>query len=133
MWDTAIGKRILFGGERRLVVMESWALRDAMLEVASDGGANFRILLFDRFTWRQPIFVLDQVLATLVEPTIAAPFNTARWEATVAAIYAHLVNSVQLEIDSFVRRKTVASIRSLEPQDLDALLTLFCKYFERSI
>jgi len=99
MWNTTYGERTLVWAERRLVAAESWALSHAISEAASEGGASFGILLFDRLTWQQQMFMLDQVLAALVEPTIPAPPNTALLEATVAAIYAQMVNSVQVEID----------------------------------
>ncbi len=100
MWNTTYGERTLVWAERLLVATESWALTEAISEAASDGGASFGILLFDRLTWQQQMFMLDQVLAALVEPTIPAPPNTALLDATVAAIYAQMVNSVQLEIDT---------------------------------
>ena len=99
MWNTTYGERTLVWAERRLVAMESWALTDAISEAAYDGGASFGILLFDRLTWQQQMFMVGQVLSALVEPTIPAPPNTALLDATVAAIYAQMVNSVQLEID----------------------------------
>ncbi len=40
---------------------------------------------------------------------------------------------VYREVYTCARRKPVASIRPLQPQDLDALLTLFCTCFEKSI
>lgn len=99
MWNTTYGERTLVWAERLLVASESWALTDAISEAAYDGGASFGILLFDRLTWQQQMLMVDQVLPALVEPTIPAPPNTALLDATVAAIYAQMVNSVQMEID----------------------------------
>jgi len=99
MWNTTFGERTLVWAERHLVAAESWALSHVISEAASDGGASFGILLFDRLTWQQQMFMLEHVLAALVEPTTPAPSNTALLEAIVAAIYAQMVNSVQLEID----------------------------------
>ena len=54
------------------------------------------------------------------------------WTA-VATFRLSISELLNREVYTCVRRKPVASIRSLQPQDLDALLTLFCECFERSI
>ncbi len=99
MWNTAYGERTLTGAERRLVVMESWALSDSISEFKSHGGSSIEVVLFDRLTWQQQMLLLERVLTALIEPTKPAPPSTALLEATVAAIYAQMVISVQLEID----------------------------------
>ncbi len=99
MWNTTYGERTLTGAERRLVVMESWALFDSISEFKSIGGSSIEVVLFDRLSWQQQMLLLERVLMALIEPTIPAPTTTALLEATVAAIYAQMVISVQLEID----------------------------------
>ena len=99
MWNTPYGERILEGAERRLVAMESWALSDAISVAASDGGASVEVVLFDRLTWQQQMLLLERVLNALTDPTTPAPPTTALLDATVAAIFAQMVISVQLEID----------------------------------
>jgi GNAT superfamily N-acetyltransferase len=54
------------------------------------------------------------------------------WTA-VASFQLSLNELLNREVYTCVRRKPVASIRPLQPQDLDALLTLFCACFEKSI
>jgi hypothetical protein len=99
MWNTPYGERTLNWAERRLVASESWALSDAITEAASFGGTSVEVVLFDRLTWQQQMLMLERVLNALIDPTIPASANTALLEATVAAIYAQMVVSVQLEID----------------------------------
>ena len=132
MWNTTYGERTLVGAERQLIVAESWTLSDAISEAASEDGVNLGILLFDRLTWQQQMFLLDRVMTGLVEPTIPAPTTTALLDATVAAIYAQMVISVQLEIDlaepdednphgqatDFMARQQVLDALT-EPMDID--------------
>lgn len=54
------------------------------------------------------------------------------WTA-VATFQLSLSELLNREVYTCVRRSPVASIRPLQPQDLDALLTLFCACFEKSI
>ncbi len=99
MWNTAIGKRTLVGAERRLVVSTAWGLADFISDAAPEGKAIFGIVLFDRLTWQQQMLMLEKVLTTLVDPTIPAPQSSALLEATVAAIYAQLRTSIEIELD----------------------------------
>ncbi len=99
MWNTPYGERTLNWAERRLVASEAWALSSAISEAANFGGSSVEVVLFDRLTWQQQILLLERVLNALIDPTIPAPPTTALLEATVAAIYAQMVISVQLEID----------------------------------
>lgn len=99
MWNTPYGERTLNWAERRLVASEAWALSEAIFEAASLGGSTVDVVLFDRITWQQQILLIERVLNALIDPTIPAPPISALLEATVAAIYAQLVISVQLEID----------------------------------
>ncbi len=99
MWKTAMGERTLVGAERRLVVSAGWGLADSISIAAPDHKAIFGIHVFDRLTWQQQMLMLEKVLAALVEPTIPAPPTSALLDATVAAIYAHLYTSVEIELD----------------------------------
>ncbi len=132
MWNTTYGERTLVGAERQLVVTESWTLSDAISDAASEGGVSLGILLFDRLTWQQQMFLLDRVMTGLVDPTIPAPPTTALLDATVGAIYAQMVISIQLEIDfaepdednpygqatDFMSRQQVLDALT-EPMDID--------------
>lgn len=100
MWNTAMGTRTLLGAERRLVVSAGWGLADAISASAMlNDNVRFGIVLFDRLTWQQQMMMLEKVLTPLVEPSIPAPQSTALLDATVAAIYAHLYTSVEIELD----------------------------------
>ena len=99
MWNTAYGERTLKSDERRMVAMESWALAASISDAAALGESSVGVALFDRLPWQQQMLLLERVLNALIDPTIPAPPTTALLEATVAAIYAQMVISVQMEID----------------------------------
>ena len=99
MWNTAMGERTLVGAERRLVVSAGWGLADFISIAAPENKALFGIVLFDRLTWQQQMLMLERVLTALVEASIPAPPTTALLDATVAAIYAHLYTSIEIELD----------------------------------
>ena len=99
MWNTAMGERTLVGAERRLVVSAGWGLADFISVAAPENKALFGIVLFDQLTWQQQMLMLERVLTALVEASIPAPPTTALLDATVAAIYAHLYTSIEIELD----------------------------------
>ena len=99
MWITAMGERTLLGAERRMVMKAGWGLADFISVAAPEDKARFGIVLFDRLTWQQQMLMLEKVLTALVEPTIPAPPSTALLDATVAAIYAQLYTSIEIELD----------------------------------
>ncbi len=94
-----MGERTLVGAERRLVVSAGWGLADFISIAAPENKALFGIVLFDRLTWQQQMLMLERVLTALVEASIPAPPTTALLDATVAAIYAHLYTSIEIELD----------------------------------
>ena len=94
-----MGERTLVGAERRLVVRAGWGLADFISAEAPENKALFGIVLFDQLTWQQQMLMLERALTALVEPTIPAPPSTALLDATVAAIYAQLQASVEIELD----------------------------------
>lgn len=95
-----MGERTLLGAERRMVMSAGWGLADSISADAPEGNARFGIVLFDRLTWQQQMMMLERVLTALVEPTIPAPPSTALLDATVAAIYAQVFTSVEIELDN---------------------------------
>ncbi len=100
MWNTAIGKRILVGAERRLIMNAAWGLTDSIsTEATFNDNVQFGIVLFDRLTWQQQMLMLEKVLTPLLEPSIPAPQSTALFDATVAAIYAQLRTELIIELD----------------------------------
>ncbi len=94
-----MGERTLVGAERRLVVSAGWGLADFISAEAPENKAILGIVLFDRLTWQQQMLMLERVLTALVEASIPAPPTTALLDATVAAIYAHLYTSIEIELD----------------------------------
>jgi hypothetical protein len=136
MWNTPYGERVLNSAERRLVASEAWALSDAIFEAVALGGSTVEVVLFDRLAWQQQILLIERVLNALTDPNIPAPPTTALLDATVAAIYAQMIISVQLEIDLidpeddpndpydpyngfYVRQQVLDAIK--EPLDFDEL------------
>lgn len=100
MWNTAIGKRIFVGAERRLIMNAAWGLADSIsTEATFNDNVQFGIVLFDRLTWQQQMLMLEKVLTPLLEPSIPAPQSTALFDATVAAIYAQLRTELIIELD----------------------------------
>ena len=99
MWNTTMGERTLLGAERRMVMSAGWGLADTISAEAPQGNVQFGIVLFDRLTWQQQFLMVEKVLTALLEPTIPTPPSTALMDATVAAIYAQLYTSVEIELD----------------------------------
>ena len=101
MWNTVIGERTLVGAERRLIMNTGWGLADAISATAMcNDNVRFGIVLFDRLIWQQQMLMLEKVLKPLLEPTLFAPQSTALLDATIAAIYAHMLESVEIELDT---------------------------------
>lgn len=101
MWNTPFGERTLIGAERRLIMNAGWGLADSISGAAMcNEGVRLGIVLFDRLTWQQQMMMLEKVLKPLVEPSLPAPQSSALLEATVAAIYSHLFESVEIELDT---------------------------------
>ena len=94
-----MGERTLLGAERRMVMSAGWGLADTIHAEAPQGNVQFGIVLFDRLTWQQQFLMVEKVLTALLEPTIPTPPSTALMDATVAAIYAQLYTSVEIELD----------------------------------
>jgi hypothetical protein len=99
MWNTALGKRTLIGAERRMVVHAAWELADSISASAPEDSVQFGIVLFDRLSWQHQMLMLEKVLSMLVDPSIAAPKSSALLDATVAAIYAQIRTSLEIELD----------------------------------
>ncbi len=99
-WNTAIGPRTLSGAEAYLVGQTVWQLTDSIREGLSiDSPLQFDIVLFDSLTWQQQIVMLDKVLGPLLDADIDPPVPTALMDATIAAIYAQMVEFIEMEID----------------------------------
>ena len=94
-----MGERTLLNAERRMVISAGWGLADTISAEAPQGNVQFGIVLFDRLTWQQQFLMVEKVLTALLEPTIPSPPSTALMDATVAAIYAQLYTSVEIELD----------------------------------
>ena len=94
-----MGERTLLNAERRMVISAGWGLADTISAEAPQGNMQFGIVLFDRLTWQQQFLMVEKVLTALLEPTIPTPPSTALMDATVAAIYAQLYTSVEIELD----------------------------------
>ena len=94
-----MGERTHLGAERRMVMSAGWGLADSISAEAPQGNVQFGIVLFDRLTGQQQFLMVEKVLTALLEPTIPTPPSTALMDATVAAIYAQLYTSVEIELD----------------------------------
>lgn len=127
-----MGERTLLGAERRMFVSSAWGLADFLSVAAPEGKAIFGIVLFDRLTWQQQMLMLEKVMSAMVDPTIPAPPSSALLEATVAAVYAQLRTSLEIELDDarlalkhsddewdhfYVRMEILAALE--EPVDTD--------------
>ena len=99
MWNTALGERTLLGAERRMFVSSAWGLADSISANSPEDNVQFGIVLFDRLTWQQQMLMLEKVMTAMVDTTIPAPPSSALLEATVAAVYAQLRTSLEIELD----------------------------------
>src|SRR3712207_4241838 len=102
MWRTPFGERVLEGAEGRL-------FRDALVYLvdyvemaieADDGDScSVGVMAFDDMSAVQQMAMLEAVGLALLRRNIAAPAHTAVNEATIAAVYAHLLIGIEGEID----------------------------------
>ena len=120
MWWTPLGERILVGAEARLFA-------DCVYDLLEDpklGEPNDYVVgvdVFDRLTYGQKIGVLSSVTQALLRPEVPRPELTAVLEGTVAAVFRHLLELVEIEIDlDFVDSRTLITeaLRETERTDV---------------
>lgn len=102
MWHTPSGDRTLAGAEALLVKAAITGVAEQIME--ESGGYfdqwDYGIYRFDELTLSQRLQLLEQVAAHLLTSTSETLELTAVSEAAVAAIFAHVLVEVDLEIDN---------------------------------
>jgi len=103
MYDTALGIRVLYGAEARLLAGAVWSLTDQLREfVSASDEQEFEhcigIPILESLTAAQVIVLADRVSAFLLDSSIEAPTRTAILDATIAAIFQQVSENVQGEI-----------------------------------
>ncbi|MGE3317196.1 MAG: hypothetical protein AB7O26_18925 [Planctomycetaceae bacterium] len=101
-WKTEIGERILLGAESILIRNAMLTMVDLVEDDFANGSVQweFGVDLFDLLSPAARLAMLAQVGWALLRQTEVCPPLTAINEAAVAAIYAHLNQEIQFEIDS---------------------------------
>lgn len=96
MWYMQSGKRVLTKAE--------WACLAGPLELYLDrlfidDDSDVGVTVFDRLTAEQKLLILAETCEALCLPEIRAPDRTALNEATIAALFELLRNTVLVEVD----------------------------------
>ncbi|TWU00999.1 UPF0158 family protein [Stieleria varia] len=103
MYETTYGDRVLRGAEARLIAHAAWRFTDDLRNhVPSDGRADMNrgdSVIFEALSPEQKIVMIDRVTLYLLDETVDAPPCTALLDATIAALYRQVYDSVNIEID----------------------------------
>ncbi len=97
MWHTNAGERVLEGAEARL-------FSEALLDLASnvkvfEDDYEVGLNVFDRLTHGQKVYLLSVIAAGLLKADEPVRKLTAPVEGAIAAVFAHIKDSVAVEID----------------------------------
>jgi hypothetical protein len=118
MWCTLCGERTLEGAEATLI-REALADVVARIELSDRFELVWRssVQLFDELTNRQKLAMLAEVGQGLLREDVSPPDLSALNEAAVAALYAHVLDSIEIEIvrnhAKLIRRKYAQRWRRL--------------------
>ena len=101
MWWTQEGERVLQGAEAALFREALGSLWDD-IEMCEESDEQYvvGIVPYDNLTFGQKLTMLVDVGEALLDENVPMPELTAVNEATVAAVFAHLVINVELEFDT---------------------------------
>ena len=98
MWHTSEGDRILAGDEAKLFKNALASLLDHLRD-NQEAGWPAGVTLFDDLSYPQKIALLWEVGSALLMADVCMPELNALNEAAVAAVYEHLRDQVDVEID----------------------------------
>ncbi len=96
MYNTPIGVRVLEGAERRLFI----AALDCLIDLWVDGEAHTGVRVFDELQRNQQLAALYLVGRSILDPAASPLHQTAELEATLAAIYKFLHQTVHAEVET---------------------------------
>jgi hypothetical protein len=99
VWRTCDGERVLQGAEWELFRVGLDEVWDYVEDSFDDDCFHFGIAAFDDLQPGQKLALLAQVGQALHDEAVPPPPLTAHAEATIAAVYVHIRQSVELEID----------------------------------
>ena len=95
MWRTQLGERVLEGSEAELY---REAVRDC-IDPFADDDYSIGLPSFDSLAYPQKMAMLATVSKALLREDVPAPKLTAVLECAAAAVFHHLKNEVQAELD----------------------------------
>jgi hypothetical protein len=108
-WNTDDGSPVVVGHEAEMIRRLAVQLTETIREYLGIGQPlNFGVPLFEAMTWQQQTVMVDQVLKRLVDPTTqpqGSPTtqpqgSSALMDSSVAALYAQLYQSVEIETET---------------------------------
>lgn len=137
MWRTQIGERALQGAEAALFRVALGSMVDLLDEESEDEGWDFSTPVFDRLSPPQKLALLADVGTALLHPSVSPPELNAVNEATVSAVYEHIWQETQFEIDSDEPkcelkfwRKAILAVFQEEGEGEDDLPAVDCTDFD---
>jgi hypothetical protein len=98
MWHTAEGNRILAGDEAKLFKNALASLLDHLRDNQEEGWPT-GVAMFDELAYPQKVAMLCEVGSALLMAGVPMPELNALNEAAVAAVYEHLRDQIDFEID----------------------------------
>lgn len=100
MWNTTQGQRVLQQSEAKVFKDAALDLVDAIrAEADLDNKVTLDIAVFDNLAWQQKLSMLLRVVRPLLVESCPPPSSSALCEGTVGAVFAHLLEGVEIEID----------------------------------
>ena len=101
MWRTPRGERVLEGAEAELFQYPVRCYVEELLEAERfEDNVPVGVGLFDALTLAQKLAMLDEVSQALLCASVPRPALTAISEGTVAAVFAYLLQQVEIELDN---------------------------------
>lgn len=119
-WRTEIGERTLQGAEAKLVREAIGVMSDVIWDEVRTGLPqwSFGVRVFDQLESPARLAMLLEVGTALLCETPACPPLTAISEGTVAAIFGHVRQAIEFEIDdgrTTWREDVLAAMRETDP------------------
>ena len=100
-WNTDEGSRTVTGFEAQMIrALASQLMETIRACVDLDEPLNFGVPLFEAMTWQQQVVMVEKILKLLVDPIAHAEGSSALMDSTVAAFYAELYRSMEIETDT---------------------------------
>jgi hypothetical protein len=101
MWRTPLGDRVLQGAEAKLFATVVHVMVDEIVVGMDDENLRMPsgVPAFDSLGWMQQLALLAEVTEALFRPDIPTPEHTSVNESAIAAVFHHLWQNVEFEID----------------------------------